>query len=68
MYQDRDWVWWNTPHNVSVEQHGLEPNTRVRVQITIGQVEGWCDGPYYETFVSGYGPVSVLPDEIEGPA
>ncbi len=56
-----DWVWWRTPSNVSLEQHGVPPNSVVFVEIA-GEFDPLSGA--YETFIEGSGWVSVLPEEI----
>lgn len=56
-------VWWRTPGNVSVEQHGVNPHTVVCVSLTEVPDDSW---EAYETEIEGYGWVSVLPCEIIG--
>lgn len=61
MYKSGDWVWWRTPPNVNMNDHGFPPNCLVKVRLT-ADYDPATGG--YETENRGGGWVSVLENEI----
>lgn len=61
MYKSGDWVWWRTPPNVNMSDHGFPPNCLVKVQLTTDYDPATAG---YETENRNGGEVSVLEHEI----